>query len=359
MINVLLGGRANALAIARSLKKPPQTVAVDFDRCGVCKYSGNVGRYILVEESDENILLVLEGLAQEDVLVLYPTDDFWVEFLCRNSGRLEDDRFLYFRNCKASAVVIDKLKLYEMLSAHVLTPKTALWSGEVDESLVVKPRRSFHGFSCLPKGADWERKKALSSRGVEFVSQQKIDAPLEKHFSICGICLNGKIQVSLTSVKLQEYPHPYGTATLTKYYRDSDVSPMLQSLAKKILSILDYQGIFELEFIVAGNALYFIEMNPRFWLQHGAACELGINFSTIYRDALLGKPLPSFSRLPADKEAFWVHEAVLMNILNRAGYLLPLLAKIVSRSHYSMALSSFKDWKPVLSYFVCKLRKVS
>src|SRR5690606_22863430 len=139
------------------------------------------------------ILNLLLDLTQTEPAILYPTDDYWAEFLASHDAELPANRFLFFRSPAAVAIAQDKLRIFELLRGRVLQPHTQLWDGTFRTDRIVKPRSSFFEGAVVEKGARGEAIRKNAERGIQYIEQDRIDATLDKHYSIYGISFEGTI----------------------------------------------------------------------------------------------------------------------------------------------------------------------
>lgn len=316
MKHIVLGGRANGLAIARGLcRENLECDVLDFDPRVVCSVSRAVTRFHRSEADDASITGLLTALLEDRNGVVYSTDDRWNAYMTRNCTALQAAGALFpFSSAAAIDLVADKLALSQLAAGIVDVPETHLYdTTSPPADSIVKPRFPFSGFAIRKKGASADEVVDAHGRGEEFVVQKRIDAPLRSHFSLCGLRTD-KILGGLVYAKALEYPHPGGTSTLSVIEEDTQLNGQLLTRSEQLLGRLDYQGPFEIEFIRCESTgrLFVIDINLRFWLQHELGRLLGVDYAALYRQWLSGQKLNDPVRLPG--RVAWVHEGFPLSL---------------------------------------------
>jgi len=142
--------------------------------------------------------------------------------------------------------------------------------------LLLKARHSWRGERKLPRGwvcrsaAELEAALArlpAAERGWYFLQQWFGDAPM-RLLSVAGFFDAEDEDRCLACVteRLADYgAGPSSSALLVTI--DDDLG--LVERAAQMLRRLRYRGPYELEFVVAAGEVHVLELNPRFWMQHG------------------------------------------------------------------------------------------
>ncbi|MEI2454063.1 hypothetical protein [Lysobacter firmicutimachus] len=315
MKHIVLGGRANGLGIARVLQREGfRCDVVDLDSRAVCSVSRAVARFHRPEPTDDAVNALMLSLLADGGGVLYSTDDRWNAYIARNRATLQAAGARFpFAGIAAIERVADKLALAQ-LAADV--PETRLYAGsEPGRDWIVKPRHPFTGFEIRKKGAGAGEIEQGYRAGEEFVVQKRLSAPLGGHLSLCGLRTDTVIG-SVVYAKALEYPHPGGTSTLSVIHERGELHRELLERGAALLAELDYQGMFEIEFIRCSESgrLFVIDVNLRFWLQHELARLLGIDYANLYRRWLSGEAVGEPERLPGS--VAWVHEGFPLSLFS-------------------------------------------
>ncbi len=177
----------------------------------------------------------------------------------------------------------DKLAFADWLAADVAGPQPLRhWrladSAAAAYPLLLKARHSWLDGAKLPRG--WvcrdaaelaARRHALAADGLPesafFLQQWLGDAPLQV-LSVGGFfdAEDESRHLALVTERVADYgAGPSSSAMLVTV---DDVHGLVDRAAQ-VLRRLRYQGPYELEFLVGGDQVAVLELNPRFWMQHG------------------------------------------------------------------------------------------
>jgi hypothetical protein len=146
--------------------------------------------------------------------------------------------------------------------------------------IYIKARHSWRGDQKLPRGyachSEDERLgifKEIEDKGWSlgmFFYQRLLQSPLINNISVSGFFdfQNEKRNLFLITRKLIGDVDKMATGLMVSTYPDPE---RLVNRSKYILGDMRYTGPFELEFFheEKDHAYYLLEMNPRFWMQHG------------------------------------------------------------------------------------------
>jgi hypothetical protein len=180
-------------------------------------------------------------------------------------------------------VILDRVAFYEVIAAldGVHVPLTLV--GEADpfevlgDTFMLRPRVSWQAngvrLSVRPiRGraafdAEIRRLQAMGLGRNVLCFQQMLSTRAEDNVSISG-WYDQEPPAFMASRKVLQHPEEVGDGDLV------EAIPMpldLERQALAILAALEYRGPFELEFVRDPEAGTYrvIELNPRFWLQHG------------------------------------------------------------------------------------------
>lgn len=349
--DVIFGGKANALGIARALNGAASRIElVHLEERPPAACSRYVARATKYDPTQADISTFLRSACTTPA-ILYPTSDYWLEQLVDALADLPADRFLLFRNSpKVLSSFLDKLEFYRHFADRFPIPETVEWRENGREGFVTKPRRAFHGTTCIPKGFSRPRPDTPSEL---LVQQRFIQAPLHDHYSVCGVAAAGRIAACLLTRKLLEHPSPGGTATLVALVDDIETGSRLRTLCEDFIAATSYSGPFELEIVAEGRQLWVIEFNARFWLQHTLGLKCGINFPLLYRSLLLGTDVLVREIRPSLK-AVWIHEVAPVSLLKTDSRQAASALRAIWRSQVrEFAHFSFDDPRPLLQVLKC------
>ena len=149
---------------------------------------------------------------------------------------------------------------------------------KVSYPCLLKAKHSWNGMTKLPRGwlcnslEEIEERidylKSLKLNSNFFFLQEWIDGSLSNIISVCGFHDSKKNYRNLTTVvKKIKFNSDFlrGSAKAVETINDDW---QLTEKTTSILNKLDFTGPFEMEFIVSKNKNFFLELNPRFWMQH-------------------------------------------------------------------------------------------
>jgi hypothetical protein len=282
--------------------------------------------------NDDSVLEVVEDLSRGGA-ILYSTDDRWNGFLARNQSSLSDlDARWPSTSAEAMMIVADKLALWRHCHSVIDMPFTAplLPGVAAGDGFIIKPRSAFDGLRITKKGfVRGGEVDPIKANG--FVMQERISAPLGSHYSLCGLRANEEMYGVALYSKILEYPHPGGTATASIISSDAALSSQLEDKASKLLQALEYQGVFEIEFIHCKKTGRFlvVDVNLRFWLQHELARLLGIDYVQMYSSWLEGRGLvrPQIRK----RRVAWVHEGFPLSLIGNPADTINALFELSTR----------------------------
>ncbi len=131
-----------------------------------------------------------------------------------------------------------------------------------------------------------EKIKFVKQSGAKFIIQKIITGDNSNNFEVNSLLLpSGKIyQHSIQ--KIRQFPDGFGTATAIKAVN----MPELEEYAKKFILDQGLVGFSNIEFKYNSfdKKYYYIETNPRVWLQVNYTSEIGLNLPMIYFNYLIG-----------------------------------------------------------------------
>lgn len=186
------------------------------------------------------------------------------------------------------ALLDDKFAFAEFLAADPDGPRglAQCTLAELDHGaavpsypMLLKARHSWLGDRKLPRG--WvcrdavelaSRRRALAAAQLDeawFFLQEWLGDASMRLLSVCGF-FDAEAEargLALVTERVADYggDGPTSSAMLVTAADAHD----LVAAAARVLRRLRYRGPYELEFIVAGGQVRALELNPRFWMQHG------------------------------------------------------------------------------------------
>lgn len=322
---IVIGSHINALTIVNNLKKIGFNgriiIACDrLDKKGIVSFifpEIEVWRGPIKAKGDM-VAAIRErfGTNQTPITVFFTDERFLPEF---SEVKAEDRSWLKFfiGNPQHVDTILDRQKFCVFLDRihNGLAPRTI--AGDRDpleffgEEFVVRPRYSWHGVNQRERVTIVRTQAAFEAafngylnRGLsksDLCFQELLSTKDEDNVSICGWFDPLHTALICTHKLLQHPPHTGNGDVVERIKAPAGV----METALQVLKGLEFHGPFELEFVydVAQKRYKIIEMNPRFWMQHGlveaiTGCELTSRY--------LGKePLPHSARAP--EKTLWVN----------------------------------------------------
>jgi predicted ATP-grasp superfamily ATP-dependent carboligase len=157
--------------------------------------------------------------------------------------------------------------------------------------LIVKPQRSVvvvDGVARVvsAKRVDSEQmlRRALATLpdGVGLV-QPYLEGTL---VALAGVYFDGEIRAPVHMAADRTWPVDAGVIAAG---RTIERNAALEAAAPALLSRLDWEGLFQLQFIRVAGRLYVIDLNPRIFLSLALATSAGANLAAVWADLLLGR----------------------------------------------------------------------
>ena len=154
---------------------------------------------------------------------------------------------------------------------------------------MVKPHRSLTGFGTSRAHASSvviESPEALADAVARFglplvVQRREAGAAI---YSVGGVFAGGRLLASAVSHYVRTWPRRAGSASFSETV---DAPPSLLTRVERLLSLLGYEGLFEVELIVVDSEFATIDFNPRIYGSMALAEAAGANLAAIWCDHLL------------------------------------------------------------------------
>jgi len=273
-----LGAAGFTVDLVASVKKSGSSIIAASSR--YVRSNTEVKLSALQEDKGETLLekLIELGCTRE-MSVLFPADDFTASVMDRFRDRLEQYYIMpYVENGKPGDMLhlMDKnVQAGFAREAGLLTPREWAVSlrGEIEipEDMVypcfVKPLESVTGYKT--EMARCDSAEELDShlaemqrfyRDREVLVQEFLNIDREYDFS--GVCLNQEIIIPAIIEKTHIAQHERGVTMAGRLINPDILGPELEKV-KTMLRLFRYTGMFDMEFNLCGDKLYFNEVNLR------------------------------------------------------------------------------------------------
>lgn len=174
----------------------------------------------------------------------------------------------------------------------------------------------------------------LNNKKVRYIAQEIIEGDNINNYEVNTIYFPDGKYFQHSIRKIRQYPNRFGTATCIEYFSNPEIEAQAIAYIKKY-NLYGFTNI-EFKYAAEDQAYYFIETNPRVWLQVNFSKQLGINFPLLYYKYLIGEAIPEAKTIV--KGGKWVD------------FLPDLLFWKKHHSDYGYSLFAFiKTWTPIVS----------
>ena len=293
----------NPLGLVRSLGENnifPVVIVVKNKRKLVSK-SRYIKRLVFVNSLEDGLQHILDNYGKTDKDVLYVCDDKTLSLI----DEIYDDikkRFITF-NAGSSNVInyylqkknIQKLANecgFKIPSTRIINRKEQI-PDDITYPIITKAISSISGgwkkdvFICHNKQ---ELLNAIPKIKSENIALQEY---LIKDNELCldGFSYNrGKdVFVSIASTYDYLIDNSYSPLMTIKNFEDVDKTWNISKKLNNIFSVVGFEGIFSVEFLIVGNELYFLEINFRNSTWSYASTKCGMNLPIMWYEAMTGK----------------------------------------------------------------------
>lgn len=317
---LILGEYLNALGIARALGKHKIPVlAYDDHPYPICRYSRYCRRLKIDLLKEEDILNFFMNRLKEGY-ILIPTDEKWVYFLSRNKKLLESKFEVLVPDWNIVEYCYNKKMSYKVAkNAGIPIPILYGINDDIQFPVFVRPCMSYKNNSKMPRGYKVNNREELLKRCKEMSSivgeenvliQEIIGGGAKNNYSFASYFKEGRFYGKFCSRKLKQYPGEFGTGCVVEPINDENIKKKLEDCAFKFLKEIGFYGISEIEFMYdrEDDQFKFIELNPRIWMQHRLASELGVDFLEIFfKGKIAGEQRNS--------DVIWIDEVGLVRVM--------------------------------------------
>jgi len=179
--------------------------------------------------------------------------------------------------------ILDRYEFYRFVSEHTPAEVPRTIAGHADPWSVFP-----HGF-CLRARYSWQAGRKLPrvmlvrdrkehQRAVQVMRtagleeddwcyQEILSVAARHNISVCGWHESGRCQY-WTTRKVLQHPPRVGNGDVCEFCA---AAPGMTDAVRRLLDALEYMGPFEVEFVFdrRQQSYKIIELNPRFWMQHG------------------------------------------------------------------------------------------
>lgn len=303
---VVIGTYTNACSIIDGLKKiryPHDIIAIDPTvnkaKC-LCEVVFPDVQVIKkkVENLEDISILINDKIGESTRKYIFMTSEEFIEPIRKaiQKGELKNT-IAHTGSGIDNDLIFDRFKFYRFVeSLNIKNVPVTISSTEDPNRIfgndyIIRVNKSWEGSKKLPRLRivhSLEEKETVENEfrdaGLtpEMWSYQELLSTADAHnVSVCGWYDEQYHQYAITR-KILQHPPKVGNGDVVEIYHDVPGSIMIQT--ETILKALKYCGPFEMEFVYDEKSCEYklIELNPRFWMQHGLIEEV-TNYSLIRR----------------------------------------------------------------------------
>jgi len=239
---------------------------------------------LALQDPAEVIDVLCERIPEDDPKIVFFTSEcFHQAFHAElNSPRLKNTTFSIGSE-KHLETILDRYAFYRFIETHGLGEVPRSIPGDADpwavfpEGFLLRIKRSWQGLAKLGRvklirnrsEADQAIRECRQTGHDEsaWCYQEVLSLSPQHNVSVCG-WHDRENQTYLTTRHVLRHPPRVGNGDVTEI---TEPPPGLLETTARLLDALEYRGPFELEFVFDANTESYkiIELNPRFWMQHG------------------------------------------------------------------------------------------
>lgn len=239
---------------------------------------------LALEDPGGIIDLLCERIPEDDPKIVFFTSEcFHQAFHAElNSPRLKNTTFSIGSE-RHLDTILDRYAFYQFIETHGLGEVPRSIPGDADpwavfpEGFLLRIKWSWQGLRKLDR-VKLIRNRSEADQAIRECRKkghdesawcyQEVLSVLPRHnVSVCG-WHDRENQTYLATRHVLRHPRRIGNGDVTQI---TEPPPGLLETTSGLLDALEYRGPFELEFVLDGNTESYkiIELNPRFWMQHG------------------------------------------------------------------------------------------
>ena len=269
-----------------------------------------------VADTDAFLGWLLEFGRMEPGHVLYPTSDDMAFLFALNKDALSRSFRLFQPDIGTLYGILNKERLQRSCELAGIDVPVTYFPGTPEavrslEStarypLLIKPRTQIL-FETHVKGAQVAYAGELTLKYDEFVRNNRYGAKILAYdpnvvrpmlqafhpeaarniYSVSGFCDPSEdVFVARAAVKVLQHPRKLGIGLC---FEHAEVDPAIQARLIALFKAIGYFGVFEVEFVRAGDRLLLIDFNPRFYSQMNFEVTRGLPLPVIVYFAALGE----------------------------------------------------------------------
>lgn len=294
----LLGNHIQALGLARQICRTGISVILFSDtKYSISRFSNAVKKWFVFKNEDELLTKIIELNKNPKNILLFPTNDKMVEFLCQNYSILNKLFYLGIPDPITIDIFANKCNTYHFASNHNIPVPESYFprsfkeleklSEIIEYPVIIKPAvmYRFHemfgskAFKCNNKAELISKVITITRRFPwdQLFIQEFLEGGAKTLFSYGTFAVNGNTIVSLMANRTRQNPMTFGNSTT---YAVTCNNPIIKEQAETLLRLTKYFGLAEVEFMYDEKTgkYKFLEVNTRAWKWHSISDGLGFSF---------------------------------------------------------------------------------
>ena len=254
-------------------------------------------------EKDENKFLheMLEIVKRGNYDVLFTMGGYEMELISRHREKFVPYVKIPLAAHETLEKAVDKYQTFKTaIENNIPCPQTYLMADDLTKLVnrfefpaVIKPRKGEGAKGLAIINSKDELKNIKYNKHQGYIVQEYI--PYEEKYAVaCIFNHDSKPRRACVLKYIREHPITGGVSTFAESVERADVL----KYALKLLKVLNYYGVAEVEFVVDSRDKKpkLMEINPRFWGSLSAAISAGVDFPyLLYRMAIDGDIKPSLN----------------------------------------------------------------
>jgi predicted ATP-grasp superfamily ATP-dependent carboligase len=313
------------------------------------------------ESEGEWLNFVVNWIKSKETLsfVLIPTSDKYVHLISKFRNHFENIAKFILPDYSVIDNLLDRKRQFDLAAENGIdvpkiygdhTTKLDSLLDNITLPLAIKPlninswKEKFTNKGFLIHELEDFKKtyELVKSKNVDFLIQEVIEGPNTCNFEVNTLLLPSGEYFQHSIQKLRQYPDRFGTATSIKVLKNSEIEKSALNLLNSI-KLLGFSNL-EFKYCEKKSKFYYIETNPRVWLQVNFSKKIGLNFPMIYYNFLIKNEIP-VSNFEIKKSGVWVD------------FFPDILYWVRYRKIHKIGLFAFlKSWFPLKSTGVFSLR---
>ena len=292
-ISLIFGAHFNALSIIQSLKALGVSSKTIYlvrlkgqPKLSAAFFNPDVNSLVLDINCADDLPLVLHNkLGKTKRKVLFFTDEQYLDALnrARENGSIPDFHF-FVGSEKYLNICLDRFEFYEFIKKNDIAHVPRTINGDenpfkqFDSAVVLRPKRSWPSFgnqqrvrfvssvADLHKFTTCYLNAGLSPN--DWCFQELLSTESGHVLSVCGWYDESEKFIFCTR-KILLHPEPFGVGDVVEIL--PEVPGNIIEKTETLLKAIEYEGPFELEWVLdrKTGTYKILEINPRYWMQHG------------------------------------------------------------------------------------------